>query len=387
MRPETKIPLLSAASLTGLLVPETQPCVSLVVRVEHGPHGAEAAKLRLKNLLAAARDHVAQELRPHETDALLQPAEDALTDKELWHDLAGGLALYLSPGVAHRFRVPAPASTVGLVADQFALAPVLHAVMPDVSFHVLAISQNKCTLYSGSRHSMERTHLEGLPDNLEDALWYESHENVLNRHSTSRGGRTTAISGTSASDERKEQIDRYMRKIDDVLCASLGASGALLVVAAVEREASAFKEQTHYTHVISGGLAGSPDRMSTSELHDAAWDLLQADLGGVRAAAMERHRELAGTGRTSHDLQHIVTLASQGGIETLFVSQAASEQNSGGQNSGDQNADEQSRHVNHAVVDTLRTGGAVHPCDSLVDAVADGGPVPLLAATLRPGHL
>lgn len=376
------IPILTAASIPGLLQPANQPCVSLVVRAEHGQVGAEVAKLELKNLLAAARDLVAADMRPHDTDALLLPVEEALEDVNPWHDLAGGLAFYLTPGSAQMFRVPGPVDSLGLVADRFAIAPVLHAILPDTAFHVLAISRNHCALYSGDRSGLERTHADALPDSLAAALWYESHENVLNRHSSSSGGRTSTISGGSASDERKDQIDRYMRKIDDAVIAALGSSAAPLVLAAVERDVSAYRSATRHPRAIVGSVVGSPDRTSASELHAGAWPLVLAHLREGLVLLSDRYRELAGTGRTVTDPGRIAALAAEGGVETLFVGRDARAWTSGGdgQRAGDHEL------VNDAVVDTYRTGGTVQPCDDLAMLAAPGEDVPIIAATTRAGH-
>ena len=378
---------LTATGLPELLEVRAEPCVSLVLRTDHGPTGAEAAKLQLKNLLASARDEVSTQLRPHQTDALLQPAEDILEDEKFWHNVADGLAIYLSPGFTVVRRVPGEVHDISLVADRFAVAPILHAVLPDVAFHVLAISRNHTHVFTGDRFTLTATKVPHLPDSLDDALWYESHDNLLNHHGGSHigsGGRTSTTHGTtSASDERKEQFDRYFRKVDDAVVAALSASAAPLVIAAIDREIAAYTALSRYRNVLAPGIEGSPDRTSIGELHAAAWAIVAEDLDRQREERSARYRELAGTGATSTDPLHIAELAATGGIETLFIARGARvwvHTGAGEPGPGDREL------VNDAVTDALRNGGSVEPSDDLASLASPGGEVPTMAALLRTGR-
>ncbi len=377
----------TAASLPELLEARAEPCVSLVLRTDHGPVGAKAAKLQLKNLLASARDEVSTQLRPHQADALLQTAEDILEDEEFWHDVAGGLAIYLAPGFTLVGRVPGEVQDTSLVADRFAIAPILHAVLPDVPFHVLAISRNHTHVFTGDRFTLTATKVPHLPDSLDDALWYESHDNLLNHHGgmhLGSGGLASTTHGTtSASDERKDQFDRYFRKVDDAVCAALSAAGAPLVIAAVDREITGYTALSRYRNVLTPGIEGSPDRTSIGELHAAAWAIVADDLDRRREERSSRYRELAGTGSTSTDPLYIAEFAATGGIETLFVAHGARSwvhTGAGAPGAGDREL------VNDAVTDTLRNGGSVEPFDDLASLVSPGSEVPTVAALLRAGR-
>jgi hypothetical protein len=337
--------------------------------------GAEAAKLRLKNLIAAARDELT--LSPPDADALLAPAEAFLDDEAAWHDVAQGLAIYLSPTHRHVLRVPGPVVELGLVADRFAVAPVLHAVLPDATFHVLTLSRNHTHLFVGDRFTLRSLRVPDLPDSLSDALWYESHENLLNRHGGAHigsGRPTSTIHGGSASDERKDQFDRYVRKVDDAVVAALSGSKAPLVVAAVDRELAAYAAASRYPHLMPDGIVGNPEHTKLTDLHAAAWALVEKGLLAHDAAACDRFCEFAGTGQTDTDPAAIAELAQQGGIDTLFVAPGA------------RAYDGAVELVNVAASETYRTRGTVVALDDLGVLVPAGATPPIVAALVRPGH-
>ena len=57
---------------------------------------------------------------------------------------------------------------------------------------------------------------------------------------------------------------------------------------------------------LSDGVEGSPERLSTQELHDRAWPLVEPHFLEARAKTAALYRQLAGTGRSTSDLMQIV---------------------------------------------------------------------------------
>jgi hypothetical protein len=376
------IDVLTSRAAVELARVRQTPCVSLVLPTEHGHVGAQAARLELKNLIADARDEVALSLSSLETNALLAPAEEILDDDHFWRDTANGLAIYLAPGIVRVRRVPGAVTPYVLVADRFAISPVLAALIPDESFHVLALSRNHAEVFEGSRHTMFAVKVPGLPDGIADALWFEEHDNILNRHGGAHvgfGGRPTSmVHGTvSQRDERKERQEKYFRLLDDALVAAFDGSTLPFVVAAVEREIAGFHEVSRLPHVLREGVVGNPEKLLMRELHDAAWALVERELSARRHAALDRFAEFAGTGRAVTDAAVIAAAAATGGVETLFLSadgvlstdgadgvlSADTALSAAGAGSTDSSTE---RHagdrdlINEAVTDALITGAVIH---------------------------
>ena len=67
------------------------------------------------------------------------------------------------------------------------------------------------------------------------------------------------------------------------------------------------------------GIAGSPDWLSSKELHDRAWVLVQRRFDRARDRAAAQYRQLLGTGRTAAERKQVVPAAYPGEVEPLFV--------------------------------------------------------------------
>jgi hypothetical protein len=365
-------------------------CVSLVLPTEHGPEGAKQARLQLKNLIAGARDEVRTHTGALQTDELLAPAEEILADDRFWRDTAQGLAIYLADGIVKVRRVPGKTDAVGLVADRFAITPTLAALVPDTQFRVLALSINHAHVFLGDRHNFIAMRVPDLPDGLEDALWFDKQDNLLNRHGGMHfgsGGRPTSIvhGSNSQRDENLERHSHYFRVLDDALIAEFGQSETPLIVAAVEREIAGFVQHSKLNNVMKLGIVGNPEELTLHELHSQAWALVEPLLERKTRTAEDWFYELDGTGRTTCDPVVLAAAAAGGGVDTLFVVGDPRVWSPDGRAVSIEHRIGDRDLINEAVTDTLTYGGEVFPTRA-DDETSRFASVDLgVAGILRPG--
>lgn len=74
-----------------------------------------------------------------------------------------------------------------------------------------------------------------------------------------------------------------------------------------------------YPNLLDEGIAGNPESLSAEELRQRAWEIVEPRFLRERNEANNHYHALAGTGRTSNDLQEVVTAAHDGRIEVLFL--------------------------------------------------------------------
>jgi Bacterial archaeo-eukaryotic release factor family 3 len=363
---------LSSTLLLQLAEPVKAPCVSIFVPVARGSYDERAARLDLKNLVATARTNIREVLRPHETDDLLAPAEEMLMDAANWSDLDHGLAFFLSPDKAVTVRLPETVEPIVMVGDHFDVLPLLPMLQPDFEYHVLALSRNEVKVFHGARHSFEQMHIAGLPKSLDDDLWYEEHSNALVSHGGPRMGSSrqpTSIvhGGESWRDERKEMFERFAQHLEVVLEPVLRGDGPL-VLAATERDISAFKDAADHIKVLEHALVGNPEEISETDLHRDTWDMVASELDpGAKDRLIDRFNALAGTHRSSIDATEIYEAASTGRVETLLVPELTSNR----PDALPRQAGGVDNFVNTVVLETLRHDGEVEvvPARSLAEGV------------------
>lgn len=351
---------LSLDTLHSLLEAPEPPCVSIVVPAARGAYDQRQARLDLKNLVAQARGEVAKQLRPHQTDALLAPAEKLIDDASPWPQGGGGIALYLAPGRSTVVHVPSVLAPRVMVGERFDVVPLLPVLTPDTEFHVLAMSRKHLKLFRATRHTIEELHLPDLPKSLEDALWYEHRESV--------GATPVGYGGPSSPDERKEMYPRYFQHIDRVLAPALFASGVPMVLAAVEREISGYRAVSHHPRLCKEAVVGNPELLTDSALHDRAWEAVQADLQREKDTVIDRFNELTGTARRSVDVNEILQAASAGRVATLLLPATVGS----GPHPQPFVAGDADDLVNRAAIDTLTHRGdiALVPPEAMPDGAA-----------------
>ncbi|MFZ5447149.1 MAG: hypothetical protein ACOZFS_00725 [Thermodesulfobacteriota bacterium] len=300
------------------------PCVSIYMPTHRVPTENQQDRTRLKNLIRQAQESLqAYGLRSAEAESLLEPASRLLGALPFWREKRDGLALFISPAMFRLYQMPTSFDPLVVVAHRFHVKPLL-TFLGGNEFFLLALSQNAVRLFEGSRFGLSAIDdVEGVPKSLADALKYEELIKQLQFRTGigaggARGERAAMFHGQDVADA-KERIQRYFRQIDQGLRDLLREAQAPLVLAGVEYLLPIYKEINTYQHLLNGGVTGNPEGVNPEDLHRQAWDLVEPYFKREQEQAAARYRQLAGTGRTSHDAGEIVPAAYHGRVEFLFV--------------------------------------------------------------------
>ena len=153
---------------------------------------------------------------------------------------------------------------------------------------------------------------------MRDALQYDDREPSLQSHSG--GGARAIFHGQGlGKDDPKDDIKRYFRLIDAGLHEILKDERAPLVLAGVDYLLPLYREVTEYPHVMPDGVVGSPERVSTEELHARAWEIVTPLFDRDCESAKARYLAVADTPTGTADVKRAIRAAHQGRVETLFV--------------------------------------------------------------------
>lgn len=340
--------------LESLLRPETSPCLSVYFPTRHG--SSDQGPIRLKNLLREAEQKLtAGAVPPAAGHDLLAAARRLLEDEVFWRSQGDGVALFAAPGTSRAFRLPAAFPELVEVGDHFHVKPLLPLVDGDGRFYVLALSQKRARLYRGTAHRFEEVSVPAVPQGIEEALRTHDRDEPLVFHTrpTSGGGWAAIFHGHGVGiDDHKDDLLRYFRQVDRGLHEVLHAERAPLVLAAVEALWPIYREANRYPHLLQQGVSGCPDHAGPAELHEKAWAVVGPVFLGPQRKAAAVYDRLAGTGRTTADLEEVLRAAREGRVETLFVARDREQWDESGVGL-----------LNQAAVHVLRHGGAVYAVD------------------------
>jgi hypothetical protein len=318
--------LLNTEALRELVQVSDYPCVSIYMPAHPITPDAQQDPIRLRNLLDEVEEALVQAaLRVQDVRALLDPARRLLDDVPFWQHQSTGLALFLSPQVVHHFRLPLEFAEFHIVAERFHVKPLLPYFTEDGQYYVLALSQNNVRLLRGTRHILDEVAVEGMPASQAEALRFDDPESQLQFHTgtapqAGSQGRAAQFHGHGVgTDDAKTNLLRYFQQVDRALDPILNSSRAPLVLAGVEYLHPIFAEASGYRHLLTEGITGNPDQLSSKEIQALAWPVVEPIFRTAREAVHEQYGTALAHNLASHDLPEVLVAAHSGRVATAFT--------------------------------------------------------------------
>jgi hypothetical protein len=319
--------ILSRAEFIRLSAHRGGPHVSVYLPTERAGPRTRENPVRLKNLLRTALDQlVAFGMRPTEARDLLAPTRDLEANYDFWQHQSQGLCLHIAPGFQAQHSLPLAFPELVLVSHRFHVRPLLDLFTADASFYLLALSMGDIRVFRCGRYGEQEVSVAGMPRSMADALWPDDPEKQRQfraMRSGQAGESALLYNSEDALQQRKEQLFRYFRQVDESLHHLLRDESAPLVLAAVDYLHPIYAEANTYRHLLARGITGSPEAVPPDELRAKAWALVEPEVRRARSESIERFRDLHGTGLASAQVEEVVLEAGRGRVDTLFLARDA----------------------------------------------------------------
>lgn len=316
--------MFTADDLKALTDEQEENCISIFMPTHRTAAETQTDTIRFKNLVRETQETlIDMGVKNVDAQNYIDPLQGLLRDRAFWEYQSDGLVVFLSGRLFRHYRLPVGFRELLVVADRFHVKPLLPLVGGDVRFYVLAISQNQVRLLECSRYSARELDLGPVPKSLPQALKYDDPERQLQFHtgtSTGTGKRPALFHGHGVGiDDKKDDILRYFRHIDQGLRKLLQGKKAPLVLAGVDYLFPIYREANSYGNLFDEGIAGNPERMSGDELHSEAWRIVEPYFQKAQSDAVARYDQFRGTDRVTNDLEQVIPAAYHGRVQVLFV--------------------------------------------------------------------
>ncbi len=275
-----------------------------------------------KQLKDVASGLEARGFNEREIDEYLRAARDLLNETYLWRNLSDGLVLFIGKDFFRYFTVPVRFEEFTYISDHFYLRPLLPLFTGDGRFFVLAISLKGVKFYEGTRHSITEVYVKDLtPARLEEVVGYDYEQKSLNYRSGQTGDRGNAMfhGHGEGKEDRKDEIKRFLRAVNDGLMEMLHDEDAPLVVACVDYLYPIFREVNDYRYLLENFITGNPEHWTPMILHEKSWVVVRPVFEKVVDDKRQGFNDLLATERTSYHIEDIVPAAISGRVDTLFV--------------------------------------------------------------------
>jgi hypothetical protein len=279
--------------------------------------------LKLKNQLKEVKRKL-EEMGMHKNDIkkFIAPVTNLISDGEFWRHQSDGLAVFLSENNFKTYTVPVHFEESNTVSKEFYLKPLMPLFNGDGFFFLLTLKADAVSFYEGTRYSITEIEVDDLtPSRLEDVVGYDFEQKSLQFRTQQGIHGEGSFHGHAKSDEKaKNELLKYFRAIDKGLMKILhNDQTPPLVVSCLDYHFPIYKEANSYKNLYPQHISGNPSDMDSLELHERAWDLLKSHFSQKRQEKKALFHELSKSGKTSTDLNEILTAAQQGKVDTLFI--------------------------------------------------------------------
>ncbi len=315
----------SRSNLEFLSREHHEACVSIFLPTHRTFPEFKQNPIRLKDLLRQA-DSDLKDLgyRPVKVRELLAPARELIEiEREGFWSATDGLAIFLSPGFFQYFRLPIHFDDLVTVTDRFEVSPLLPLFTAGGRFYILALSRNHVRLIECTPYAWVELDIPNVPRSEDEALKYDVRQSVLQVHSGA-GGRGQGKEGVVFTGQGIGVDDEKTRTLEFVYAVERAIRRRLrerepLLLAAVEDLEAVYRKVNRHQALIEHGVHGNPDRLSSSELHKAGWEIARTYFDEDKRRAIATYSEPQGEGRSSKDLHAILLAAHQGRVQSAFI--------------------------------------------------------------------
>lgn len=362
--------ILAREELRSLMDAQKGPCASVYISFPPSGEPSRQARIKLKNAIRELETLLEKSgIEKKDEISFIEPLQGLLMDIPFWKSLNKALAIFLSMDDMRFFWFPAGVKDLVILSERFHIKPLIQFFSGEEQYYLLALSQKKVRLFTGSRYFLDPMAIPDLPGGLKEVLKYEERERTLQRTHGSPGGKGGLSPVHGAGYElNKDDMLKYFKIVDKSLLDILEGKTAPLLIAAVEPEISLYKRITAYPVVVEEGISGNPDTLSAHELHLRSMEIMDPYFREREEKAINEYNEKVGSGRTSGDLKKLISMAHEGRIQSFFVARDCRQWGNYNSSNGqieihNEKTMEDEDLLDLAAYHTILTGGTVYVID------------------------
>lgn len=316
--------LLTEKIIKELLLPQTDPCLSLYLPTHRTHPDNIQDPIRYRHLVKELEESLATKYTPAEVLEYLEPFEALKNDKEFWQHTLDGVAIFSTKGYWQVVNLPIVLSELAIVADSFHTKPLRQYLQSADRFHILGLSLHEVQLFEGNQHSIHAIELSGeVPTTIEEALGNElteKHTTVASYGGTSGESSTMRHGHGGKKEETDVDAERFFRVIASAVHENYSKpTGLPLILAALPEHHNLFQSVSNNPFLLENGIDVYPASVSMEQLKVKAWDVVEPEYMAILDAAVEKYENAKAHEKGSDVIKEVAVAAVEGRVDTLLI--------------------------------------------------------------------
>jgi hypothetical protein len=300
------------------------PCVSLYQPTHRRHPENRQDPIRFRNLVKALEDSLRQKYPTHDVEPLLEPFLELAGDRDFWNHTLDGLAVLGAKGLFRVFRLRRPVTELVVAADSFHVKPLMRTFQSADRYQVLGLSRQEIRLFEGNRDALDPIEpAPGVPRTLTEALGEEltePHQTVASYGGVGRGHPAMRHSHGEKASEVDIDAERFFRAVDRAILEHHSRPSNLpLILATLPEHRRLFHRVSHNPYLLDEGIDVHPDSLTTDELCQRAWKMVEPRYLARLAELVEEFGRARSGGLGHEDLAQVAKAVSAGRVATLLI--------------------------------------------------------------------
>ncbi len=306
----------------------TGNCVSIFIPTQRAGKEVleEQNKTHLKSLWKEIKTKLSKKgVDKSEIEAIDAPIQKLLGNREFWRHQSDGLAIFAAKDFFEHYSLPLKFEAHYYINKEFYIKPIVPIFSGDGRFNLLSLQVEGVKLYEATKYSIGPVEIEDLvPQRLEDRVGYDYEEKTLQHKSGAASMGQKNMHGHAGADrERKDEILRFFRAVDQGLNQYLQQEKLPLLVACQDYLFSIYKEANTYQNLYPEVVPGNPGDTDMIGLHEKAWQVIGSHFESQKREKLKQFEEQHNTEKTSAAVHDILPAIHQGKVDTLFLENQA----------------------------------------------------------------
>jgi len=256
-------------------------------------------------------------------DKRLAPFRELVEDSDFWRHQTQGLAVFGTGGWLRTYRLPYPVAREHRLSDSFHLLPLVSMLSGSGGYYLLALELERIRLFEGNRESFTELELrELIPERLEERVGFDYEQKGLQYRSHHQAYSGAGYHGHDEADrDRKDEISRYFRGVDQGVLTILNKKPRPLLLASQEYLAALYREVSGYGLIVEAPIVCNLSEIKDVELHRLARDRMKPEFEREGTQKWKKFLQYHGSGKATADPARILSALKEGKVDSLFVVQ------------------------------------------------------------------